>query len=337
MNYPQIIQSIIDRKFSPVYLLHGEEDFFIDEIMNKLEAYSMPESERDFNLSIVYGKDADGKRIAGEARRYPMMGAEKVFILVREAQALSKIDELLEQYVANPNPTSVLALAFKKKKIDKRTKLFQAADKKGVVFSSDKLRDHLLTEWAVSHAQGMGLRLDSKAAYMITELIGNDLSQMDSQLKKLQMVLPKGEAISDKMVAEHIGLSKEYNPFELVKALMRKDRFKVQQIIQYQKYHSKDLPLPMVTAILYGQFEKLLLLHYGPDKKPDYFEKQFGIKAYTLKELQSYKTVFDARACSRILLLCKEYDGKSKGFGTGKTDSTELFREFVWKIQLLAR
>ena len=352
MTHKDIIKSIKKGDIAPIYFLHGEEDFYIDEITKCIESEILSEDEKAFNLTVMYGKEADFKAVLDSVRRYPVMASKQV-VIVREAQELKTIDNL-ESYLENPLETSVLVFAHKHKTLDKRKKFGKTLDKavkagKAVLFESKKLYDNELPGWISNYIQAAGYSIDPRAAEMLSEYLGNDLSKITNELDKLMINIPKGSSIQKDTIEKNIGISKDYNVFELQSALAERNALKSYQIVQYYMANPKSGPLPMVLGILYGFFSKAYVCAFQPNKYDDTLAKAMGQKTYGPSAGKMSRRFADYRNATKnysvpqleqILQLLKEYDLRSKGVGlpyvgdefSESTDQGELMRELVMKI-----
>jgi len=334
VSYEQIIREISQGQFRPIYFLDGDEPFYVDSVLKALEANVLQEHERDFNQSILYGKDSDVLSIISEAKRFPMM-AERVLVLVKEAQYLRNI-ELFEGYVENPNPQTVLAIGYKGKKLDKRSKLAKLLAKNAVHLSSTALRDYEIPKWISSHSHTLGFRIDNLGVQLLADSLGSDLGRLDSEMKKLKMLLNEGEIATKDFIAKNVGIHKDYNLFELANALGKGDKLLLQRILNYSQANPKEIPYVVVIGNLYSFFEKLVLFHSSPSKDPSKMSALLKVNPYFVKDYQYAASRFDLRACVEAIHLIKEYDGKGKGLGSDTVPDFELLRELVWKLDFCA-
>ena len=264
MTFEQIISDIKKRNFSPIYFLMGEEPFFIDSISDELENGILDEAERSFNQIILYGSDVNANDIMTQARAFPMMG-EHLVVIVKEAQNVKDIESIAD-YLDKLPPTTILIICYKYKKLDKRKSLAKQIDKKGVLFESKKLYDNNIPDWIVKYLASKKYGITPKAAQMLADFLGNDLHKVRNELEKLMVAVPKSKKIDDADVEYNIGISKDFNVFELQKAIGTKDFVKANQIINYFGDNPNDNPIFMTIVVLYGYFTKLLKLHFSKDK-----------------------------------------------------------------------
>jgi DNA polymerase-3 subunit delta len=330
MNFEDIIRDLRNKKYKPVYFLMGEEAFFIDRIIEFISANVLTESERTFNQIVLYGKDTDVRTVIETARRYPMMASHFVLI-VKEAQHLGNLDELIH-YVEKPQQTSILAIGYKYRKLDKRTKLYRAISEKGVVFDSKKLYEDKVPDWIMNYMRGKNRTIEPKAAVILTEHIGNDLGRIVSELDKLMISLPEDQTVNAGHIEQYIGISKEYNNFELHKALGLKDVLKANRIINYFAQNPKNNPLTVTITSLYFYFSKVLLYHSLEDKTQAGAAAALKVNPYFVKDYQQAARAYPRRKTEEIISLIREYDARSKGYGGASTPEGELLRELVFKI-----
>lgn len=318
--------------YHPVYYLMGEEGYYTDKITDYIIENSLTEVERDFNLTIFYGLESDIDTIVTAAKRFPMM-AERQVIVVREAQLLKNIDNLLF-YLQNPQPTTVLLFAHKNGSIDKRKKVAAELERKGVVLDSKKMKDEQLPAFINACMREKGLTADNKSVQMIRESIGADLSRIAGEIDKLAIALPQGTtAITPELVEEHIGISKEYNNFELQNALVNKDIYKANKIINYFARNPKKNPIQMTLALLFSFFSNVMMSYYAPDKSERGVAEFLGLRSTWgvgdyIKAMRNYKAVH----VMEILHLIRLADAQSKGAEGTQIPDGEIMRELLYKI-----
>jgi len=338
MTAPDIIKDLKNRKYKPLYLLHGEEPYFIDMVSNYAEHKLLPEAERGFNQTVFYGKDTDIMAVLNAAKRYPMM-AEYQVVLVKEAQDMKwgrddddkkSINPLLN-YLENPLPSTILVFCYKYGKFDKRKKTYKAIEKNGVIFESTPLYDSKIPAWIESFISDKGYQINQQASAMLAEYLGNDLSKIVNELEKLMLNVAAGQAITLQHVQDNIGISKEYNVFELQTALSRKDPFKVNQIINYFEANPKANPIVLVLGNLNNFFSKVLLYHYVKDKTPQNLARELGVNPYFIKDYELAARSYNYGKAMQIISLLREYDLKSKGVDSGSGNG-ELMKELMFKI-----
>ncbi len=327
----QIVTAIKNGQVKPIYFLMGEEPYYIDKIANYIEDHLMPEEEKGFNQMVMYGRDASVEEIISNAKRYPMM-AERQVIIVKEAQDLSRTIEKLEAYAENPQPTTTLVICYKYKKIDKRKKLYKTVAKTGVIFESKRLYENQVADWIQKTLKSSGYAISPKASQMLVEFLGTDLSKIDNELQKLQLIAPKGTNISPELIEENIGISKDFNNFELRKALGIRDSVKVHRIINYFAQNTKDNPMVVTVSLLFGYFSQILQYHGLPDKSKANVAKTLKINPYFVADYVTAAKNYPMRKVSSIITYLRETDVKSKGVGATNVPAGDLLRELVVKI-----
>nr|WP_121273693.1 DNA polymerase III subunit delta [Pedobacter schmidteae] len=339
MSVADIIKDIKARKFKPVYLLHGEEPYYIDQIIHYMEEHILNDMEKGFNQTVLYGKDTDMSTVMNAAKRYPMM-SDYQLIVVKEAQDLkwaketegnSKTAEFVLSYFEKPLPSTILVLGYKYANFDKRKKIYKAIDKNGLVFQSDPVRDYKLAQWIDELVKEKGYKIAPQASALMAEYLGTDLSKIANELEKLILNIGKETTIDTDIVQKNIGISKEYNVFELQKALAVKNVLKCNQIINYFADNPKANPMVMVMANLSSYFTKILKYHYLPNKGDA--AKELGVNPYFVKDYETAARSFSLPKTFDIIGLLREYDLKSKGVdSTGNTTDGELLKELLFKM-----
>jgi DNA polymerase-3 subunit delta len=287
----QIVDDIKKGNAKPIYLLTGDEPYFIDKISEYIEDNLLDESEKGFNQIVMYGLDTTVEDILENAKRFPMM-AERQLVIVKEAQELYRTIERLAQYAANPQLSTVLVLNYKYKKVDKRKALYKNIKKTGIVFESKKLYDNKVTDWIRRTLSPRGYGITPKAALMMFEFIGNDLSRINNELEKLQAILPKGTQITPEIIERNIGISKDFNNFELQKAIGQRNMQKAFQIIQYFAQNPKDNSIIATISLLNAFFIKLLTYHGLENKQERNVGKCFRHQCLFCKRLYCGFTKF---------------------------------------------
>jgi len=256
----QIVADISDGKIKPIYFLFGEEPYYIDKISEYIENNVLIEEERGFNQMVLYGRDIAIEDIVSNAKRFPMM-AERQVVIVKEAQHLSRSIEKLTSYAENVQPSTVLVICYKYKKLDKRKKLYKAIQKVGVLMESKKLYENQVSDWIGKRLGGSGYSISHKAAILLVEFLGTDLGRVDKELEKLQLILPEKTEITPELIEEHIGISKDYNNFELKKAIGERNVMKATRIINYFAQNPKGNPFVLTVSLLQSFFTQLLQYH----------------------------------------------------------------------------
>jgi len=338
MTAADIIKDIKNRKYKPVYLLHGDEPYFIDQVSDQIENHLLPEAEKGFNQTVLYGKDTDIMTVLNASKRYPMMADYQV-VLVKEAQDMkwgSEGDDKkgmnpLLSYLENPLPSTILAFCYKYGKFDKRKKAYKAIEKSGLVFESTSLYDSKIPAWVEGYLTEKGYRVSPQASAMLAEYLGNDLSKIANELDKLMLNVAQGQEITLKHIQDNIGISKEYNVFELQTALGKKDVLKVNQIIHYFEANPKANPIVLVLGNLNNFFTKVLLYHYVKDKTPQNLARELGVSPFFIKDYEQAARSYNYGKTMQIIHYLREYDLKSKGVESN-TDHGGLMKELMFKI-----
>ncbi|WP_413666450.1 DNA polymerase III subunit delta [Mucilaginibacter sp. Mucisp86] len=338
MTAAEILKDLKNRKFKPLYLLHGEEPYFIDLVSNYVEHHVLPEHERGFNQTVVYGKDTDIMTVLNAAKRYPMMADYQV-VLVKEAQDMKwgkdddnkkSIDPVLS-YLENPLPSTILVFCYKYGKFDKRKKTYKAIEKNGLIFESATLYDNKVPAWVEGYVSDKGYKMNQQGSAMIAEYLGNDLAKIANELEKLMLNVSAGQEITLKHIQDNIGISKEYNVFELQTALTKKDAYKVNQIINYFEANPKSNPIVLVLGNLNNFFSKVLVYHYVKDKTPQNLAKEMGVNPYFIKDYEQAARNYPLGKIFQVISYLREYDLKSKGVESNAPHG-ELMKELMFKI-----
>ena len=343
-EYERIAREIAARRFSPVYLLMGEESYFIDRLAEQLAATVLDEASRAFNQLTVYGKDSDAGQIINLCRQMPMMGSYQVVIL-KEAQQLRGIEKL-SLYTQKPSPTTVLVICHKEKNADKRSAFYKGCSAHGTVFESVRPRDYEIASWLQQFIAGKGLAIDAKALSMLTDHLGTDISKIENELHKLTVSLPEGtKRITDADIEANIGISKDFNNFEPCKAVVTRDMARALRIADHFARNPKDNPLLLTVMALFGQFKDMFVVNYlgwlsrrkGQPFPSDQELMRILRKSNTFAvgEIKQAAARWDNRKVFGVLGLLREYDGKSKGINSGGAPDGELLRELLLKIFLL--
>ncbi|MGV6946490.1 DNA polymerase III subunit delta [Sphingobacterium kyonggiense] len=333
MNTQSILSDIKKKNLRPVYLLHGEEPYFIDLIADAIETQVLDDAQKGFDQSVLYGKDTDLNTIVSMAKRYPMMSDYQV-IVVKEAQNLKwTADDFLQKYLENPTPTTVLVFSYKYGKFDKRKKAYKLFEKAGVVVESAKLYEDKIGGWINEQLAAAKRKIHPQAAAMMAEYLGTDLSKVANELEKLMLNVPADREISPSDIEKNIGISKDFNSFELNTALAKRNSFKAFQIVEYFAANPKSNPMPVVIGTLGTYFTKVLKYHYLPDKTSAVAAKALGVHPFFVKEYELAARNFNRRKTFEIIHLIKEFDLKSKGMNVGHlTSSGDLLSELIYKI-----
>ena len=325
-----IVDDIKQGNLKPIYFLMGEEPYYIDKISDFIENSVLDESEKGFNQIVMYGRDVSVDEIVSSAKRFPMM-AEHQVIIVKEAQDLSRSIDKLESYAENPQPSTVLVFNYKYKKLDKRKKVYKAIVKNGLIYESKKLYDNQVVDWIVKVLRGKKFSIEPKASLMLVEFLGTDLSKISNELDKLTSVLSEGTIISPNHIEENIGISKDFNNFELRKAVGNKDVVKSNRIINYFSQNPKNNPLVMTISLLNSFFTQLLMYHGLKDKSKVSVSRALGINPYFVDDYVSAARNYPMRKVSQIIGILRDADVKSKGVGANQSQA-DILKELVFKI-----
>ena len=325
-----IISDIKNGAIKPIYFLMGEEPYYIDQISDFIENTVLDETEKGFNQQVMYGRDASIEAIVSSAKRYPMM-AERQVLIVKEAQDLSRTIEKLVSYAENPQPTTVLVLNYKYKKLDKRKKLYKAISKSGLVFESKKMYENQVSDWIRRVLASKKYQIEPKAAQMLVEFLGTDLSKISNELDKLCLILPKKTIINPNHIEENIGISKDFNNFELRKAVGERNIVKANRIINYFSENPKNNPLVMTISLLNSFFTQLLLFHGLQDKSKNSVAKSLGVHPYFVDEYFAAAKNYPMRKVAQVIAFLRTADVKSKGVGANQSHS-DILKELLFKI-----
>lgn len=340
MTAAALLNDLKSRKFKPVYLFHGEEPYYIDVFSDYIEANLLSEGEKGFNQTVLYGRDTDIITVLNAAKRFPMM-SEYQLVLIKEAQDMKwgkesedkKAGDPFLAYLEKPLASTILVFCYKHGKFDKRKKTYKAIEKNGVVFESATIYDNKVPAWVEDFAREKAYRINPKASALIAEYLGNDLSKISNELEKLMLNIPKGNEITPEDVQNNIGISKEYNVFELQDALAKRDVLKANRIVGYFASNPKANPIQLVLGALNTWFTKILKYHYIADKSPQNLARELGVNPYFVKDYDQAAKAFNITRTFEIISFLREYDLKTKGVdSTGNTVEGDLLKELVFKI-----
>ncbi|WP_035672245.1 DNA polymerase III subunit delta [Flavobacterium sp. 83] len=327
----KIVNDIKSGTIKPIYFLMGEEPYYIDKLSDYIEEKVLTEEEKGFNQTVLYGRDVSIEDIISTAKRYPMM-AERQVVIVKEAQDLIRTIDKLESYAENPMPSTVLVFCYKYKTLDKRKKLTKLLAKHGVVYESKKLYENQVGEWIKRVLAGKKYSIEPKANAMLVEFLGTDLSKINNELEKLQIILPVGSTITPKHIEENIGFSKDFNVFELRKALGERNQLKAYTIAENFAQNPKDNPMVVTTSLVFGFFIHLLKYHGLKDKNPKNVAAVLGVNPFFLKEYDVALKNYPMKKVSQIVGALRDIDVKSKGVGANAMSQSDLLREMLYKI-----
>lgn len=333
MTFAQILADLKKKQFHPIYFLHGSEPYFIDVISDFIEEKALSESEKAFNQVVLYGRDIDHLAVIDQARRYPMMSQYQV-VIVKEAQEMKELKEL-EKYVQNPMQSTMLVICHKHKSFNTNTKFGKLLQEKGVVFDSKKLYDNQVPDWITDHLKSNRLKITPGAADLLAEYLGTDLSLISHELDKLALHVPAGTEVTAQHVETYVGISREYNIFELQKALSQRNMARVSRIVQNFIANPKNNPFIMVVASLAGFFTKLYMLHFIKNEPDNVVQNKLGLRSsYALRDYRAAIRFFPLAKTEQIIGDLKQFDLMAKGVdynGTGKEEG-ELLKELIYKI-----
>ncbi len=335
MNNPElksIVNKVKAREFSPVYLLHGDEAYYIDQVTNLLEKTVLTEEEKSFNQTVIYGKEFNAQQVIATAKEFPMMSEYKVLI-IREAQEVRK-NELakLESYLKGIQPSTVLIICYKYGKLDKRSSFYKELAKVATVLESKGLYENQVPAWLTQQAKKMGHPISMKAASLLTEFLGNDLSKIDNELKKLSVILSEGAEIDTDIIETNIGVSKDFNNFELQSALASKNSLKAFEIINYFNANPKSHPAILTIITLYQFFEKTMAFHFVKDKSPANLGKVLKVNPYFIKEYELAARNYNTKKLAKVMSHLKKADLNLKGVGASEIGNDQVLKELIYKV-----
>ncbi|MBP1164700.1 MULTISPECIES: DNA polymerase III subunit delta [unclassified Chryseobacterium] len=329
-----ILKNIKNKEVLPIYFFHGEEAYFIDVAVKALEHNFLEEDEKAFNQTVTYGKDTSYQEVLSLARQFPMMGDKQV-IIVKEAQDLRFNEEenrILESYVENPVPSTVLVFAHKHKKLDSRKKAAKALDKAKALFLSESVKENNLPKWISDECIKLSIKTAPNISHLLAEYLGNDLSRIANELNKLKIILKEGEILDGSIVENHIGISKEYNIFELQKALGTKNANAAFKIAHFMGKNPKNNPFVMMLASLYNYFSNVIIYQTMAGQSPQTIASQMGVNPYFIKDYAESARLYPLKHATRVISILREFDMKGKGLGAVNMGDAELIRELVYKI-----
>lgn len=332
LSYKQVLNSLKKKEYFPIYLLHGEESFYIDELTKYIEENVLDDTAKAFNQTVLYGKEIDYKAVLDNARRYPVM-SEKQVVIIKEVQELKTLDKL-EPYFQNPLDSTILVLAHKHKKLDKRKKFAKAltSSKKVCVFESTRLYDNQVPNWIANYLKDRNISIKPAATTLLAEYLGTDLSKISNELDKLSINLPQGTTIDKHIIQKNIGISKDFNVFELQQALGKQDSHKSVLIMKYFIANPKKHPLPMVTATLYNFFSKVYICQSMLRASDAAIATAIGANKFFVKDYKIAAQAYNRAQIETIISLLKEYDLRAKGVQNANTSHGQLLCEMIGTI-----
>lgn len=328
----EILKELKAKQYRSIYYLMGEESYYIDLITDYIADNVLTETEKEFNLTVIYGNETDIASVINAAKRYPMMSEHQV-IIVKEAQNLANIEEL-SYYLQKPQPSTILVICHKHGVLDRRKKIAGEIEKTGILFESKKLKDSQLPAFISAYMKRKGTDIEPKAASMLADFVGTDLSRLTGEMDKLVITLPRGKTrVTPEQVEQNIGISKDYNNFELRGALVEKDVLKANKIIRYFEENPKTNPIQMTLAVLFGFFSNLMLAYYAPEKSEQGIAAFLGLKSpWQAREYQAAMHRYTGVKTMKIIEAIRLTDAKSKGVGNSSLDDGELLRELIFFI-----
>jgi len=327
----KIINDIKNGNIKPIYFLMGEEPYYIDKLTEYIEDNVLSEDEKGFNQMVLYGRDVSVEDIISNAKRYPMM-ADRQVVIVKEAQELSRTIEKLESYAENPQPSTVLVIAYKYKTLDKRKKLTKIIDKNGLLFESKKLYENQVAAWISRVLKPKDYSIEPKASAMLVEFLGTDLSRISNELDKLQIILPKGTVINPNHIEENIGFSKDFNVFEFRKAIGDRNQLQAYRIADHFAQNKKEYPMVLTTGMVFSFFSQVLQYHGLKDKNPKNVASVLKINPYFVKDYDVALKNYPMKKVSSIVATLRDIDVKSKGVGANQLHESDLLKEMLVKI-----
>jgi len=332
LKYDEIIRNIDHKIFAPIYFLHGEEPWYIDQLTNLIENNVLEEGLRDFNQKVAYGYDLSARDIVDIARQFPMMGNFQV-VIIKEAQELKSWDEI-ETYLDNPLKSTILVLAHKHKKIDKRKTFYKKinASVHAVVFESEKIKEAKVPDFIRELIEQKGYDVHTAAMMLLAEYLGNDLSKINNEIQKLIISISPGSLITEDHIEQNIGISKDFNIFELQKALIQRDALKAQRIVNYFESNPKENPLQMLTVMLHNYFIKVFLYAQLHGQPQNAIASELGIPPFAVSEYASAARVFTPNKVKQIISSIRQLDLKSKGVDSTDSSGYNDLRVLIYKI-----
>lgn len=327
-----ILRELHAKQYRPIYYLMGEESYYIDVISDYIMNNVLTDTEKEFNLTVVYGADVDIATVINAAKRYPMMSEHQV-VIVKEAQTIKNMDEL-SFYLQKPLRSTILVMCHKHGVLDRRKKLAAEIEKAGILFESKKLKEAQLPGFITSYMKRKGVDVEPKATSMLADFVGTDLSRLTGELEKLIITLPKGQTrITPEQIERNIGISKDYNNFELRNALIERNVLKANQIINYFEKNPKTNPLQMTLSLLFGFYSNLMLAYYAPEKSEQGIASFLGLKnPWQAREYQTAMKRYSGVKTMQIIGEIRYTDARSKGVGNSSLTDYDLLRELIFKI-----
>ena len=331
-----ILKRLSENEYAPIYFLSGAEVFYIDEITEFIEENALPESQKGFNQIILYGKDVTIQDIINNAKRFPMMSDRQV-VIIKEAQDIQDFNqqagqEVLMNYFQNPLPSTILVFAYKNKSLDKRKTFFKTLDKHAIVVESKKLYDSQIPDWVLQYISVKGHDIELNAAQILVDYIGNDLERLSNEINKILINYNEKTLITPGIVQKYVGISKDYNAFELQRAIAVKDIIKANRIVNYFSANTRTNPIIPVIALIFNLFSKLLIIHQSPDKSRNKLAQLAGVNPYFINEYIHASHNYPLGKVIQNIHYIREADLRSKGVGVGGIKEGEIIKELVYKL-----
>lgn len=330
MEHLQIIRQIEAKQFEKIYFLHGEEAYYIDAITNAILANALEDHERDFNQSILYGKDTDALSLISDAKGYPMM-AERRVVVLKEAQDFKGMEDLLAYFEA-PSDQTIFVVNYKYKNYDSRKKSIKAAAKNGIVFKSEKVPEYKLPDWIEKYVKSQGFGITPKAIMLLAEFLGNDLSKIINELDKLAILVEKGTTINEIHIEENIGISKDYNVFELVNAVSVRDVTKALTIVDYFNHNPKSTSIIVVISNLFNHYSRLMKIHFLSDKSKGAIAGALRVPPFVAAQMMASAKIYNPKKIAANIAILHEFDLKSKGINNSSFPEGALMKEMVFRL-----
>jgi DNA polymerase-3 subunit delta len=332
MSAEKIITSWKKKDFKPLYWFDGEEDYYIDMLMNYAEQHILSEAEAEFNLTVFYGRDADWASVINACKRYPMF-AERQVVLLKEAQQMKEIEKL-ESYIESPLASTIFVVGYKTKSLDKRTKLHKLLSKHAEMFTAARIKEEKIHDWIAGVIKTKGFTMQPKAISLLEEHIGNDLSRIANEIDKLSLNLKDKKEINEDDIEKYIGISKEYNVFELLAAISKKDLSKAIKITNYFESNPKAVPIQMALPALYAFFSKVYAVYGMNDKSDNALKPFFYFNPNSLKQAHDMMKNYGYPGMEKLILLLHQYNLKGVGVGDTGTSGASLMKEMVVKMMV---
>lgn len=340
IGYEELFKTLKAGNFPPILFMQGEEPFYLDNLANWLEKHALPEEQQGFNQSVLYGRDVNAGAIINASRRFPMMFTHQL-VLIKEAQNITEKElENLIPYFSKPLNSTILVFCYKGKSLDKRKKVYKALEEsikagKAIVFNSHKEKDYQLDKWIASYVASQGFSIAPQTAAVMAEYLGNNLEKIANEVSKLAINIPAGATITTELIEKYIGISRDYNVFELQNAIGKKDIFKAYQIANYfaESPKASNFSMAMCIGNLYQLFNRLYIVHHHPGSSQDDLQKLMGLgNSYFVKDYLSYARYYSMPKVKRSIATLLEYDLKAKGLGSTETEDGELLKELIYKL-----